>query len=104
MLLVLFTSLNFGVCAALLSAAGGKPPCCVEVAPAEASFTVCCTTGQPTSSELPTGVQTQVPPTSEIVFGINPQTSPNDLSPGHSFADIPYRSVDPQALLSTFLI
>ena len=104
MLLVLFSTLNLGVCVAVLSAAGGKLPCCADVAPPEASFTVCCTTGQPTSSESPLGVQAQLPPTSEIVFGFTPPPSPIGSSRGHSFADVPYRSVDPQALLSTFLI
>ena len=105
MLLVLFTSLNLGVCAAVRSAAGGTLPCCAEVAPAEASFTTCCETGQSsTSSDLPLGVQTQLPPTSETAFGAALQTSPISLFPGRSFADIPYRSVDPQALLSIFLI
>lgn len=105
LLLVLFTGLNLGVCVAVFSAAGGKVRCCPDVVREKASFTACCPTGQPSaSSDLPLGVQTQLPPTPEIVFGFASQTSPIDPSRGHSFADIPYRSVDPQALLSTFLI
>ena len=105
LLLVLFTSMSLGVCAAVLLALDGKLPCCPDVASGKPSFTACCSTGDETpSSDVPVGVQTQTPPALEIAFGIACSVSPVDPSRGRSFGEIPYRSADPQALLSTFLI
>jgi hypothetical protein len=103
--LVLFTSMSLGVCAALVSALDGKLPCCPDVASGKPSFRACCSTGdQSASSDLPVGVQTLSSPTWEIAFAVASSISPVDLSGRRSFAEIPYRSADPQALLSTFLI
>jgi len=100
---VLFTGTSLGVCAAVLSALDGKLPCCPDVASGKPSFTACCSTGeQSPSSDLPVGVQALSSPTWEIAFAV--ASSPVDLSPRRSFADIPYRSADPHALLSTFVI
>ena len=105
LLLVLFTGTSLGVCAALVSALDGKLPCCPDVAGGKPSFTACCSTGdQSPSSDVPVGVHTQSPPTLEIAFESVSAISPVDLSRRRSFAEIPYRSADPQALLSTFLI
>ena len=105
MLLVLFTGTSLGVCAAVVSALDGKLPCCPDVASGKPSFTACCSTGDELpSSDLPVGVQAQTPPTLEIAFGFEASILPVDLSRRRSFADVPYRSADPQALLSTFLI
>ena len=105
LLLVLFTSMSLGVCATVVSALDGKLPCCPDVAGGKPSFTACCSTGEESlSSDLPVGVQAQTPPTLEIVFGSESSVSPVDPSRRRSFAEIPYRSADPQALLSTFLI
>jgi len=104
LLLVLFTGMSLGVCAIVL-ALDGKLPCCPHVASGKPFFTACCGTGeQALSSDLPVGVQTQTPPTLEIAFGSASSISPVDLSRRRSFAEIPYSSADPQALLSTFLI
>ena len=104
-LLVLFTSINLGVCAALVSALDGKLPCCPDGARGKPSFSACCSTGdQSPSSDLPVGVQTLTSPTWEIAFALASSISPVDLLRRGSFAEIPYRSADPQALLSTFLI
>jgi hypothetical protein len=105
LLLVLFTSMSLGVCAAVVSALDGKLPCCPDVASGKPSFTACCSTGdESSSSDLPVGVQTLSSPTWEIVFALAPSFSPVNPSRRCSFAEIPYRSADPQALLSTFLI
>lgn len=105
LLLVLFTGMSLGVCAAVVSALDGKLPCCPDVASGKPSFTACCSTGdQSASSDLPVGVQALSSPTWEIAFALSPSFSPVDLSRRRSFAEVPYRSADPQALLSTFLI
>jgi hypothetical protein len=105
LLLVLFTSMSLGVCAAVVSALDGKLPCCPDLASGKPSFTACCSTGdQSPSSDLHVGVQTLSSPTWEIVFAVASSISPLDLSRRRSFAAIPYRSADSQALLSTFLI
>ena|SRR5688572_24971557 len=105
LLLVLFASVSLGVCTTALSAVGGKLPCCPDVPNEQASFTTCCTTGQQSAtSELPAGVEAPLPPVSEMVFATPPSGSPDGESRPYLSFDIPYRSVDPQALLSTFLI
>lgn len=105
LLLVLFTSMSLGVCAAVISALDGKPPCCPDVASRKPSFTACCSTGdQSPSSDLPAGVQRLSSPIWEIAFAFASLFSSVDLSRRGSFHEIPYRSADPQALLSTFLI
>jgi len=105
LLLVLFTGMSLGVCAAVLSALDGKLPCCPEVANGKPFFTACCSTGeQSPTSDLPVEVQTLSSPTWQIASGFASSVSPVDLSRRRSFAEIPYRSADPQALLSTFLI
>jgi hypothetical protein len=45
-----------------------------------------------------------VPPVSEIAFDVAPKTSFDAPLRRDSFSNIPYRSADPQAFLSTFLI
>ena len=105
LLLVLFTGTSLGVCAAMLSAFDGKLPCCPDVAGGKPFFTACCSTGEESlSSDLPVGVQSQPPSTWEIAFGFASSISPVDLLRRRLFAEIPYSSADPQALLSTFLI
>jgi hypothetical protein len=104
LLLVLFTGMSLGVCAATLSAAGGKLPCCKDVADGQASLTACCTLGKSSSLDLPVGLQAPVPPVSEIAFDVAPKTSFDAPLRRDSFSNIPYRSADPQAFLSTFLI
>src|SRR5687767_6229130 len=103
LLLVLFTGMSLGVCAAVRSALDGKLPCCPDVAGGKPSFTACCSTGDESSaSDLPVGVQTPTPPALEIAFEFASSISPVDLSRRRAVAEIPYRSADPQALLSTF--
>jgi hypothetical protein len=103
LLVVLFTSMSFGVCTVAPSAAAGKLPCCADVADDQASFTACCATGRRSStSELPFGVQVP-PPAVAIAFQAPPQVSRRDRSRHSSFSAVPYASADPQALLSTFL-
>ena len=41
LLLVLFTSMSLGVCAAVLAAVDGKLPCCPDVANGKPFFTAC---------------------------------------------------------------
>jgi hypothetical protein len=70
----------------------------------KASFSACCPDGQQSaSSNLPLGLQSSLPPTLEIAFSFAPQTLSDDPGRRHSFVDTPYRSAEPQALLSTFL-
>ena len=105
LLLMLFTGMSLGVCTLVLSALDGKLPCCPDVASGKPSFTACCGTGeQSPSSDLPVGLQTLSSPTWEIAFGSASSISPVDLLRRRLFAEIPYSSADPQALLSTFLI
>ena len=104
-MLVPFAGMSLGVCAATLSAAGGKLPCCKDVADGQASFTACCTLGQESSPlDLQVGLQSSLPPMSEIAFDVAPKTSFDAPLRRDSFSNIPYRSADPQAFLSTFLI
>ena len=104
LLLVLFTSMSLGICAAALSAADRKLPCCADILAEEASLTACCPTGKPASAELPAWAQVPLPPTSEIAFVAASQTPPLDRLRRYSPPDTHYRSADRQALLSTFLI
>lgn len=105
LLLVLFTAMSLGVCAATLSAAGGKLPCCKDVADGHASLTACCALGQKSSPlDLQVGLQAPMPPPSEIAFDVAPKMSLDAPLRRDSFSNIPYRSADPQAFLSTFLI
>jgi hypothetical protein len=104
MLLVLFSSITLGICTAVTSSADGTLPCCPDVADGTPSFTACCRTGNESpSSDIPVALQTAPPQTWQIAFGA-PRSSPIDRWGRNSFAEIPYRSADRQALLSTFLI
>jgi hypothetical protein len=103
LLVVLFTSMSLGVCAAL--DAGGKLPCCAKVGDEKPSFTACCATGElSSSSELVVGLQAPLPPALENAFRLATRPASNDLTRGRWVPDVPHRSADPQALLSTFLI
>ena len=104
LLVVLFATISLGLCTAVLSAAGGKLPCCAKGAAEQASLTACCPTGQPSSSELPVGFQAPLPQASQNAFSVVPPTSAIDPSRHYFVAAIPHRSADTQALLSTFLI
>ena len=105
LLLVLFASVSIGVCAATLSAAGGKLPCCEDRADGGASLTACCALGKQSSAlDVPIGLQAPLPPVFEIAFEVAPHTL-RDVAPRRdSFSNIPYRSADPQAFFSSFLI
>ena len=104
-LLVLFTSMSLGVCVAALSGVGGKLPCCKDVADGRVSLSACCGAGQQSSSlDLPVGLQAPLPPVSAIAFEVAPQTLRDAAPRRHSSANVPYRSADPQAFFSTFLI
>lgn len=104
LLVVLFATMSLGVCTALLSHDGGNLTCCADVTDGQ-SLTSCCKTGQQSSSsEVPVGRQAPLPRASEITVAVAPETPAHSLSRLHSSANVLYRSADPQALLSTFLI
>jgi hypothetical protein len=102
LLLVLFTSMSLGVCAA--TAFGEQLPCCEDLADGRAHFTTCCTVGKSSSLDFSVGIQAPVPPVSEVVFEVAPTTSCDAPSRRDAFSNLPYRSGDPQAFLSVFLI
>lgn len=104
LLLVLFTGISLGLCTATLSA-NGQLPCCEHRADGQASLTACCALGQESSPlDLQVGLQSLLPPVSEIAYDVAPKTSCDAPLRRNSFSNIPYRSADPQAFLSTFLI
>ena len=105
LLLVLFTGMSLGVCMATLSGAGGRLACCEDRADGHPSLSACCALGQQSSPlDLQVGLQSSLPPVSEIAFEPAPKTSSDAPLRRDSFSNIPYRSADPQAFLSTFLI
>jgi hypothetical protein len=104
-LLVVFTSLCLGACTTLLTEPGGKLGCCADLGDGQASFTSCCGTGeQSPSSELAGTTYAPAAASVEIPFLIAPRTTANDSGRLHAGSLVWFRSADPQALLSTFLI
>jgi hypothetical protein len=103
LLLVVFTGMCLGVCTTVLSASGGTRACCPDLGNGKASFTTCCARGeQSLPSELPLIIHA-APPPAEIAFVVTAPVAVNRIGQIPTRRS-PFRSADPQALLSAFLI
>jgi hypothetical protein len=102
LLLVALTSVSLGVCTIVLAASGMA--CCEDLGDGHAAFTNCCSTGEQTSSsDLPVMVRVAAP-SAETALHVTLRTAADDAARLQAGRRVPLRSVDPQALLSTFLI
>jgi hypothetical protein len=100
LLLVAVTSMGLGVCATLLSASPGMA--CCDRGDGHAAFTVCCSMGEQSSSDVPSAVYAA--PAAESAFVVLSRGTVDRSAHLQALRRVPFRVVDPQALLSTFLI
>ena len=104
MLLVVLTSVGLGVC---MTAAGegARLPCCPDFG-GEAAFTVCCGAGEHAAMAAPAvAIYVPAPPAPAIAVILAEPVARDAAAPWRrTTRDIAYRSANPQALLSTFLL